>query len=130
MFINLTNHRYENWSEKQKETAVNQFGEFIADMEGFPMIPPTYKKEDVARAVRATLSDIDGTVRQRDLNPADVSIVCQGEMTFVVEFVRRANERGYRCYAATSERKTVEKQLPDGTTTKTAIFEFVQFREY
>lgn len=129
MFVNLTNHKYAAWSENQKKTAANQFGKFTG-MEGFPTIDPTYSKEDVARAVRATLSDIDGTVRNHGINPADVAIICQGEMTFVVEFVRRATERGYRCYAATSERKSVEKQLPDGTTTKTAIFEFVQFREY
>ena len=130
MFVNLTNHKYAAWSEKQKETAVNQFGEFIADMEGFPTIDPTYSKEDVARAVRATLSDIDGTVKHRGIQPNDVAIICQGEMTFTYEFVCRANDKGYRCFAATSERKTVEKQLPDGTTSKTAVFEFVQFREY
>lgn len=129
MFINLTNHRFEDWSETQQKTATNQFGEFTG-MEGFPMVNPTAAKEDVARAVRATLSDIDGSIRQHGLDPADVAIICQGEMTFVVEFVKRANERGYRCFAATSERRSVEKQLPDGTTIKTAIFEFVQFREY
>ena len=130
MFVNLTNRKYAAWSEKQKEAAVNQFGEFITGMEGFPTIYPTESKEDVARAVRATLSDIDGTVRNHGLNPADVAIICQGEMTFIVEFIRRATERGYRCFAATSERKTIEKQLSDGTTLKTAVFEFVQFREY
>ena len=130
MFINITNHRYTAWSERQREAALLQFGEFIEGLEGFPPIDPRYSKEDVARAVRATLSDIDGSVRQLGLNPADVSIVCQGEMCFTAEFVRRATERGYRCYAATSERRTVEKQLPDGTTSKTSVFEFVQFREY
>ena len=129
MFVNLTNHKYTAWSENQKKIAENQFGEFTG-MEGFPTIDPTYSKEDVARAVRATLSDIDGTVRNHGFNPADVAIICQGEMTFVVEFVKRACEKGYSCYAATSERRTVEKQLPDGTTSKTAVFEFVQFREY
>ena len=130
MFINITNHRYTAWSERQREAALLQFGEFIEGLEGFPPIDPRYSKEDVARAVRATLSDIDGSVRQLGLNPADVSIICQGEMCFTIEFVRMANIMGYRCFAATSERKTVETQLPNGNTAKTAIFEFVQFREY
>ena len=129
MFINLTNHRFEDWSELQKITAVKQFGEFTG-MEGFPQIGPHLSKEDVARTVLAVLSDIDAAIHHNGLNPADVSIVCQGEMCFTVEFVRRATERGYSCYAATSERKSIETQLPDGTTSKTAIFEFVQFREY
>lgn len=129
MFINLTNHKFESWSELQKREAANQFGEFTG-LEGFPEIDPIFSKEDVARAVREVLSDIDDAVRHNGLNPADVSIVCQGEMCFTYEFVRRAAERGYRCYAATSERKTVETQLPNGTNTKTSIFKFVQFREY
>ena len=129
MFINLTNHRFEDWSELQKREAANQFGEFTG-LEGFPEIDPIFSKEDVARTVLAVLSDIDAAIHHNGLNPADVSIVCQGEMTFVVTFVRKATERGYRCYAATSERKTIETQLPDGTNTKTSVFKFVQFREY
>lgn len=130
MFINLTNHKHADWSETQQKTAANQFGEFTG-MEGFPMIPPTYSKEDVARAVLAVLSDIDDAIiHHNGLNPADVAIICQGEMCFTVEFVRRATERGYRCFAATSERRTIETQLPDGNTSKTSVFEFVQFREY
>ena len=129
MFINLTNHRFEDWSELQKREAANQFGEFTG-LEGFPEVDPIFSKEDVARTVLAVLSDIDAAIHHNGLNPADVSIVCQGEMTFVVTFVRKATERGYRCYAATSERKTIETQLPDGTNTKTSVFKFVQFREY
>ena len=129
MFINLTNHKFESWSELQKITAVKQFGEFTG-MEGFPTIGPHLSKEDVTSTVMAVLSDIDAAIHHNGLNPADVSIVCQGEMTFVVTFVRKATERGYRCYAATSERKTIETQLSDGTCSKTSIFEFVQFREY
>lgn len=129
MFINLTNHNYVAWSELQKKEAEKQFGEFTG-LEGFPMIGPYLSKEDVARTVREVLSDINDAVRYNGLTPADVSIVCQGEMTFTFEFVRVANSMGYKCFAATSERKTIETQLPDGNTSKTSVFEFCQFREY
>ena len=35
-----------------------------------------------------------------------------------------------RCVCACSERKVFEERLDDGTTRKTSVFEFRQFREY
>jgi hypothetical protein len=45
MLINLSNHPYREWSEKQKETARKQYGT-VQDMT-FPMVDPAATTDEV-----------------------------------------------------------------------------------
>ena len=49
-----------------------------------------------------------------------------GEMTFVYQFVHLMTEQGVLCVASTTKRIVTNQ----ANNTKTAKFEFIQFREY
>lgn len=117
MFINLTNHPSANWSEEQLNVA-RQYGE-IVDL-SFPIIEPTFTKEDVLHFVKVYTEMIKG-IREKQT----VAHV-MGEMTFTHNLVNALKELGITCLASTTERNTI--MTPDGK--KISEFKFVQFREY
>lgn len=117
MFINLTNHPSENWSKAQLEAA-QRYGEII-DL-SFPVIEPTFTKEDILYLVKECTETILGM--KEDETVAHV----MGEMTFTYNLVKALKEKGITCLASTTERNTV--MTPDGK--KISEFKFVQFREY
>jgi hypothetical protein len=57
-------------------------------------------------------------------------VMCQGEFTLTYRIVSKLKENNIKVVAACSERVAKETKLPDGTTQKVAIFEFVRFREF
>lgn len=91
----------------------------------FPNVPANATKEQVHEMAR----DFAGPL-MNNFGPADTVVMIQGEMTLTYELVRIFKIAGYVVCAACSERKTQEIHNPDGTTTKTSVFEFVQFRIY
>lgn len=116
MFINLTNHPSENWSEEQLE-ATRQYGE-IVDL-SFPNIEPFFTTKDIEE-----LADIMvGAIKRLDANPI---VHVMGEMTFTYAIVSRLKAFGITCVASTTERNI--KMMPDGK--KISEFKFVQFRKY
>ena len=117
MFINLTNHPSENWSAEQLEAA-RQYGE-IVDMP-FPIIEPTFTKDDIQYLVKECVEVIMG---MKDENTV---VHVMGEMTFTHNLVNALKEVGITCVASTTER--LVKMTPDGK--KVSEFKFVQFREY
>ena len=117
MFINFTNHPSENWSEKQL-TAARRYGE-IVDL-SFPIIEPTFTKEDILLLVKESSEAILG------IKEDDTVVHVMGEMTFTYNLVNALKELGITCLASTTERITV--MTPDGK--KISEFKFVQFREY
>lgn len=117
MFINFTNHPSENWSEKQL-TAARRYGE-IVDL-SFPIIEPTFTKEDILLLVKESSEAILG------IKEDDTVVHVMGEMTFTYNLVNALKELGITCLASTTERNTV--MTPDGK--KISEFKFVQFREY
>jgi hypothetical protein len=117
MFINFTNHPSENWSEKQL-TAARRYGE-IVDL-SFPIIEPTFTKEDILLLVKESSDVILG------IKDDDTVVHVMGEMTFTYNLVNALKELGITCLASTTERNTV--MTPDGK--KISEFKFVQFREY
>lgn len=116
MFINLTNHPSENWSEEQLEAA-RQYGE-IVDLP-FPIIEPFFTTKDIEDLADITVDGIKGL----DANPI---VHVMGEMTFTYAIVTRLKALGVTCVASTTER--LVKMMPDGK--KVSEFKFVQFREY
>lgn len=117
MFINLTNHPSEKWSEEQIRAA-RCYGE-IVDMT-FPIIEPTLTKVDILRLVKVYTEMIMNT---RD---GKTAVHVMGEMTFTHNLVNTLKELGITCVASTTKRNTV--MTPDGM--KISEFKFVQFREY
>lgn len=125
IFINLTNHPSAQWSKKQKEAAL-ELAPIIKDV-GFPNVPATASEEIVAKGARKLVHDLIDYVKHRQ---SKAIVLCQGEMTFTYAVVKRLKEEGIAVVAACSERKVKEEQMEDGTTKKTAVFDFVQFRRY
>jgi hypothetical protein len=117
--INLTNHPSAAWGEEQK-TAAQRYGEII-DLH-FPDIGATLDETDIQRLA------YDYVRKVTELHPQ--AVICQGEFTFVYAVVTELRKKGIRVLSACSERKAVEKFMPDGSVQKTAVFKFVRFREY
>ena len=119
MFLNLTNHPSALWSIEQM-TAAQQYGK-VMDMP-FPNVPPDMDESGVEKMAQEIYSKV------KALQP-DI-VMCQGEMTLTYSLVRLFKEAGIKTVAACSERCTQERQKPDGSTEKTAVFMFRQFRNY
>lgn len=119
VFVNYTNHPCIKWSKEQRDSAL-EYGE-IVDIP-FPNVGPHLSCGEVYSLAYSESKKI------ADLKPSMVLV--QGEMTLVFALVRQLLVRGVDCVAATTERVVRETQNPDGTTSKTATFQFVNFREY
>lgn len=118
-FVNFSNHPSKYWSKKQIDEA-EKFGEII-DVE-FPKVSP-FDSYDEIKTKSKKWCDV---IMSHD--PAVV--MCQGEFTLCYEVISLLKKREVSCVAACSERKAIEKILKDGTIEKTAIFNFIGFREY
>ena len=117
MFINLTNHPSERWSEEQLNAA-RQYGE-VVDVP-FPIIEPTFTKDDIMLLVKECTETIS------KLMEGNTVVHVMGEMTFTHNLVNALKKAGITCLASTTERNTI--MTPDGK--KISDFKFVQFREY
>lgn len=116
IFINLTNHQSEGWSEEQL-AAAQEYGE-IVDIH-FPNIEPSFTSSMVN-------SLADDTIKTITSMGEDVVVHIMGEMTFTYAVVSRLKAMNIKCIASTTERNTII--TPDGK--KVSEFKFVQFREY
>lgn len=119
MFINFSNHKSSTWSDEQLDAASEYGG--IWDLP-FPSVPANMDSAGVAELARKYINEI--------LEVKPEAVMCQGEMTLVFDVVQGLLDEGITVVAACSERVVEEKQLPDGTTQKTAVFKFKQFRRY
>ena len=117
MFINLTNHPSENWSEEQIQAA-HYYGE-IVDL-SFPIIEPAYSKQEILYLVKECTEVIMGIKEEKTV------VHVMGEMTFTYNIVCALKELDIICIASTTERNTI--MTPEGK--KISEFKFVQFREY
>lgn len=116
MFINLSNHPSENWSEEQI-AAAQQYGE-IVDIH-FPNIGPLFTSSMVNSLADVTVETITAFGKE-------ITVHIMGEMTFTYAVVSRLKTLGITCLASTTERNTTI--MPDGK--KVSEFKFIQFREY
>lgn len=119
LFLNVTNHKSSTWQQKQINAA-NVYGE-IVDYP-YPQLHPSYTTDDIARISREELTKI--------LAMKPTACLVAGEWTLTFQLVDGLLRAGVKVLASCSERKTVEQKNPDGSLTKTAHFDFVQFREY
>ena len=120
MFINFTNHPHEIWSELQRQTAEQQYGE-IMDLP-FPPLQPSWEIEDLQKCVEEYTAKIEA------LKPDAVLVA--GEFTLVFMLVDKLLQDGVKVVCSCSKRMTVEKKLPDDSNEKVSQFVFEKFREY
>lgn len=117
MFINLTNHPSENWSDEQR-IAAERYGD-IVDMP-FPIVEPFYTREDILTLVAEYTDRIVGMQGENKV------VHVMGEMTFTHNVVNALKDVGITCIASTTERNTIITL----DSKKISEFKFVQFREY
>lgn len=118
MFINLSNHPSDLWSDEQLAEA-RRLGE-IKDVP-FPNIMPNLTSENV----RALAEEYVAVIVEK-AERESITVHVMGEMTFTYNLVSRLKAMGIRCVASTTERRT---RLDDDGN-KVSEFKFVQFREY
>jgi CRISPR-associated protein Csx16 len=118
VFVNLSNHRSADWGEAQREAAMRLALE-IVDWR-FPAVPPEAGTAEIAALAEAVVARLTKEF------PGATHAMVQGEFTLAHALVRRLQERGVVCVAATTRREVLE----DAGAVKTTRFEFVRFREY
>lgn len=118
MLINLTNHPYAVWDEKQKGAAA-AYGECV-DIP-FPAIPAMADEQEILRLAR---DYADRIVPLKKVGEATVHVM--GEQTFCFALIRILQDEGIRCIASCSERDVT--MAADGS--KQVRFHFARFREY
>ena len=124
MLINLTNHNHKDkkypWSESQISEAKRLYGS-ILDLT-FPAINPNWRKEEVTELAKQYLEQCISLNKGEQ----NLTIHVMGEMTFTHTFILLAKEIGISCVASTTDRLVTHEDK----NIKTAIFQFVKFREY
>ena len=118
IFINLSNHPADKWSEAQREAA-RQYGE-LQEIP-FPNVEPEADAKALKKIVEETLIQIKEAAEGKT-----ATVHVMGEMTLTYELVTKLKEVGIRCVASTTKRDVTENA--DGT--RTCKFNFVKFREY
>ena len=122
-FFNISNHPARNsqggwaWSKAQVEAALALGNGQIIEIPS-PHVDPHADTEDVVAQARALVADI----------PSGATVHTMSDFTLTVALVNVLREKGCTPVFATTYRKAVEKQNPDGSITKTADFNFVRFR--
>lgn len=121
MFVNLSNHPSEKWSDQQK--GMFSGGHAIVDIP-FPPVPASASMVEVHAMARDIVAAhfIDPARGWTDGRKNRVMV--QGEFSLTIELTRMLQALGWECVVACSERNTVDND--DGT--KTTRFEFVRFR--
>jgi hypothetical protein len=126
VFYNVSNHPSSKWGETQRLAALALVGSGgrIVDVP-FPNVDPNLDSE----GIDALVMQIVGLCQeQSDGSGRDVLHV-MGETSLVYASIRDWIGFGGRVVVSTTARKTVETVDPTGVAVKTAVFEFVKFRE-
>jgi hypothetical protein len=123
MFYNISNHPSSKWAPEQL-TAARALGGEVRDVP-FPNVPPTACASQVEELARDLLSPM---LVNRRREAGDVFMV-QGEFSLTYVVTRLLLSAGRKVVVACTERKVQEREVGGGKVEKTAVFEFVQFRE-
>ena len=120
-FVNYSNHSSSRWTSAQMEAA-KAYGNVI-DIP-FAQVSPSATKAEVNALAEAEVEKI--------MKAAPSVAMVQGEMTLVYNVVRRLEDKGIKCVAACTRRRSEEEvqKLAAAGLTKEGMFEFMGFREY
>lgn len=119
MFVNCSNHKSDNWGERQIQEA-EKWGE-IVDFP-FPNVDP--------KADEKAIQELAAKTAEQLLEIKPDAVMCQGEFSLTFSLVKILRENGIPVFSACSYRSAVEEHLPNGRVEKKAVFEFVRFRRY
>lgn len=119
VFLNLSNHPSDGWSNEQKISALSLGCAEIVD-EPFPNVDPMWDLQQVAEKAREVVDSIFKKHGNRI-----VHAMVEGEFSMTVELVKRLQGKGVKCYVATTERDVVMEG-----DVKKSRFRFKRFREY
>lgn len=121
MLINLSNHPYEKWDQKQLRVAIDKYGS-VKDIQ-FPAIDSMADSEHVFNLAAEYLALCKNIGLHDTSSPIAIHIA--GELCFVFHFVTLAKFCNLMCICSTTQRVVTEEK-----NIKTSIFEFVRFRNY
>lgn len=121
MFINISNHPYEQWDSVQKEAAA-QYGECI-DIP-FPSVDEKGDEDYIATLADDYLLKVLKQIGKH--NKKGITVHLMGEMTFSVALLERLKRNYILCVASTSQRQALEI----GNGKKESVFKFLKFRKY
>ena len=118
MFINLSNHSSDKWSEAQIEAA-KQYGDIVNLP--FPQVDPKGDEAYIAGLTDAYCQKVHELA-----DDAPLVVHLMGEMTLTFALVTRLKAKGIVCLASTTERIVTE----EAPGVKTNVFRFARFRKY
>ncbi len=122
MLINLSNHPYKNWDEKQKLEAERLFFS-VVDIE-FPKIFPEAELSDVIELASTYLKKINEILKAH--NGKKIAVHLMGEFTFTYNLIELLRVNSITVIASTTVREIFE----DENGKKISKFTFVRFRNY
>lgn len=120
MLLNLSNHKFEAWSQEQRRVAEERWGQ-VEDFP-FPAVPANMNEKELCSMAVALVDEI--------IKKHPDAAMCQGEFTLTFALVQLLQKQGVPVVAACTERSVTERCLEDGTIEKRSIFNFVRFRTY
>lgn len=119
VFVNHTNHPFENWSDEQMEAA-RQYGEVI-DV-NFPAVEAGWDEAAVDSLARENARCI--------LAMQPSAVLVQGEFTYSYALIGYLLKAGADVLAACSERCTECFVNEQQETIRRSVYKFVRFRSY
>lgn len=119
----ISNHAPEKWGESQRA------GWDEISYIPFPNVPANMDTAGVIELATQLCGKIGEFYNRCDGQNAEGYITIQGEFSLCKAVFDALYGEDVKFVFPTTERKAVETLNPDGTTTKTAIFEFVRWRE-
>jgi hypothetical protein len=123
MLINLSNHPESTWDLKQKQIAIDKYGE-IKDFP-FPDVDPMADELAVNYLAKNTAKQcVEFFEGCTEMYTQAVHVM--GEMTLTFAIVCELQKRNLKCVASTSSRKV--QKVQNGW--KNSNFKFCRFREY
>lgn len=118
-FVNFSNHPSYMWGSKQFSSG-EVYGD-IVDLP-FPSVPATFNETQISSLAAEYVDKILA------LDPS--AVMCQGEYTLSFAVAKRLTHLGIPVFSACSERGTEDIIREDGSTIRSNVFKFVQFRQY
>jgi phosphoribosylamine-glycine ligase len=122
MFINISNHSVSTWSQKQIEEAMSLGHGNPIDVEDTTNVSSKSSSQDIVEQAKRIVSVA--------MKQGCMAAMVQGENVLTTIIVFLLTKNNIPCYAAVSERNTVEKRMENGDVVKTAVFVFSGFRQY
>ena len=122
MLINLTNHPYQSWGQKQKDDINTKYGK-VVDMT-FPFLDPNEPNEEekIAQLVRE--------YRDKLITLKPDAVLLMGEWSFTMSLVNELLKNNIKVLSTAINLDMKITKNPDGSTSRIANIHYVGLREY